>query len=82
LLYDLHHGAALRQQRVAGVPLDPQLVLLRLWQSQRLAQTSADRLAAPCSGPARRFFLSNLYARRDFSQRDHDVERIAAFLRG
>jgi hypothetical protein len=65
---------------VAEVTLDPQLALLRNWQSQRLAQTYADLLADPHSGPALRFFLSDLYAPHDFGQRDHDVERIYAFL--
>lgn len=80
LLYDLQHNDALKQQPVAAVALDPQLAVLRMWQSQRLAQTYADLLADPHSGPALRFFLSDLYAPRDFSQRDHDVERIYAFL--
>lgn len=80
LLYDLQHNDALQQQLVAGVALDPRLALLRTWQSQRLAQTYADLLADPHSGSACRFFLSDIYAPRDFSQRDHDVERIYAFL--
>jgi hypothetical protein len=80
LLYDLQHRAELQQQPVAGVALDPQLAVLRTWQSQRLAQTYADLLADPHSGPACRFFLSDIYAPRDFSQRDHDIEQIYAFL--
>ena len=80
LLYDLQHNDALQQQRVAEVSLDPQLAALRTWQSQRLAQTYADILVDPHAGPACRFFLSDIYAPRDFSQRDHDVERIYAFL--
>jgi len=80
LLYDLQHRAELQQQPVAGVALDPQLALLRTWQSQRLARTYADLLVDPHAGPACRFFLSDIYAPRDFSQRDHDIERIYAFL--
>jgi hypothetical protein len=80
LLHDLQHSDELRQQPVAGVALDPRLALLRTWQSQRLAQTYADLLADPHAGPAGRFFLSDIYAPRDFSQRDHDIERIYAFL--
>jgi len=80
LLYDLQHRDELQQQPVAGVALDPQLALLRTWQSQRLAQTYADLLADLHTGPACRFFLSDIYAPRDFSQRDHDIERIYAFL--
>lgn len=60
--------------------LDPQLALLRAWQAGRLAQTYADLLEQPASRPALRFFLSDLYAPRDFSQRDHDIERIHTFL--
>jgi hypothetical protein len=80
LLYDLQHNDALQHQPVAGVALDPQLALLRTWQSQRLAQTYADLLADPHTGPACGFFLSDIYAPRDFSQRDHDIERIYAFV--
>jgi hypothetical protein len=80
LLYDLQHDDALQRQPVAPGELDSRLALLRTWQSERLAQTYADLLADPHSSPALRFFLSDLYAPRDFSQRDHDVERIYAFL--
>lgn len=80
LLHDLQHNAALQRQPVAAGGLDPQLARLRTWQAQRLAQTYADLLADPSSSPALRFFLSDLYAPRDFSQRDDDVERIYAFL--
>lgn len=80
LLHDLQHDAALQHQPVAAVTLNPALALLRTWQAQRLAQTYADLLADPSSRPAMEFFLSDLYAPRDFSQRDHDVERIYAFL--
>ena len=80
LLYDLEHSDALQHQPTAGVVLDPPLAVLRAWQSQRLAQTYADLLADPHAGPACRFFLSDIYAPRDFSQRDHDIERIYAFV--
>jgi hypothetical protein len=80
LLSDLEHRDELQHQPVAAVALDPQLAVLRTWQSQRLAQTYADLLADPHSGPACRFFLSDIYAPRDFSQRNHDIARINAFL--
>lgn len=80
LLYDLQHRAELQQEPVAGVALNPQLALLRTWQSQRLAQTYTDLLADPHAGAACRFFLSDIYAPRDFSQRDHDIEQIYAYL--
>jgi hypothetical protein len=52
------------------------LATLRLWQSQRLAHTHADLLESPRYGPACRFFLSDIYAPHDFSQRDQDFEHI------
>jgi hypothetical protein len=80
LLHELQHNEALQHQPVALATPDQPLILLRGWQSQRLASTYADLLADPSSGFALRFFLSDLYAPHDFSQRDHDVERIYAFL--
>lgn len=81
LLHELQHSEALQHQAVTGgTGLDPSLALLRTWQSQRLAQTYADLLADPQYRPAGLFFLSDIYAPRDFSQRDHDAERIHAFL--
>lgn len=67
-------------RRVRGQPLAPEMVLLRRWQSQRLARTHADMLADLDYEPACRFFLSDIYAPRDFSQRDHDVERMYTFM--
>lgn len=80
LLRDLEHSRELRPQTVAGAELDPQLALLRMWQSERLSHTYADLLAHKYHGSACRFFLSDIYAPRDFSQRDHDVGRIYAYL--
>jgi hypothetical protein len=80
LLRELRESDALRHQTAAASAPAPALALLRGWQSQRLAGTYADLLAAPSSAPALRFFLSDLYAPRDFSQRDHDIERLYAFL--
>ena len=79
-LADLQQNEALQHQPMAGVALDPRLALLRAWQSDRLAQTYADLLADPHTGPACRFFLSDIYAPRDFTQRDHDLERVHKFL--
>jgi hypothetical protein len=80
LLHDLQSSDELQHQPVAGAGLDPRLALLRQWQSDRLADTYADLLANEQFGPAGRFFLSDIYAARDFSQRDHDVERLHAWL--
>lgn len=60
--------------------LDPGMVLLRDWQSRRLARTYADLLLNPEFSAASRFFLSDIYAARDFSQRDQDFERLHELL--
>ncbi len=52
------------------------LASLRAWQARRLEDSFADVLADPKMRAAGRFFLSDLYADRDFSERDRDVDRI------
>lgn len=49
---------------------------LRAFQAQRLEASFADVLADPEMHAAARFFLSDLYADRDFSARDRDIDRI------
>jgi len=58
----------------AGLP--DGLEQLRIWQSRRLQLTYQDFLLDSRYGPACRFFLEEVYAPRDFSQRDHDFERL------
>ncbi len=58
----------------------PRLAVLRAWQSQRLESSFADVLADPRMHAAARFFLSDLYADRDFSGRDRDVDRIMPIM--
>ena len=70
----------LKHSPVPSPGLDPQLALLRSWQSQRLAQTYADLLATSRYRPACAFFMNELYAARDFSQRDHDIEQMYGFM--
>ncbi len=64
-----HHRA------VEGRQLTAEIALLRSFQSQRLATTHADLLASPRYRPAAEFFLTDVYAPRDFSQRDADLQR-------
>lgn len=71
----------LKHQPIASAGLDRHLALLRHWQSQRLARTYADLLATPAYRPACEFFLNDIYAARDFTQRDHDIEQMYAFMR-
>jgi hypothetical protein len=81
LLYNLRRSQETgRHQAVSGASLDPQMALLRAWQSERLSKTYADLLADSRYGPACRFFLSDIYAPRDFTQRDHDIERMHSFM--
>jgi hypothetical protein len=70
----------LKPQRVEGQLLNPKLALLRQWQSDRLARTYADFTSQPRYQPAMRFFLEDIYAARDFSQRNHDIERMYQML--
>lgn len=77
----LRHLESLQKHRkVQGGQLDPALALLRNWQSHRLETTYADLLASPRYAAACRFFLSDIYAARDFSQRDHDLTEMYAFM--
>lgn len=56
------------------------LAVLRAWQTQRLEASFADVLADARMHAAGRFFLSDLYADRDFSGRDRDVDRIMPIM--
>lgn len=62
-------------RHVEARELSPQLALLRTFQSRRLSQTHADLLTTPRYRPAAEFFLTDVYAPRDFSQRDADLQR-------
>ena len=52
--------------------LDPQLFLLREWQTNRLKKTYANFYNDPQYLLAIEFFLNDIYSPRDFSQRDLD----------
>jgi hypothetical protein len=80
------HAAHLRTQLLRAVTLrkaanaDPALaqdrLALREWQAQRLARTHRDLLESKQSREAAKFFLADLYGPRDFSERDHELERV------
>jgi hypothetical protein len=70
-----------RHRAVESRGLPPGLLALRRWQTERLARTHADLLAHPRYGPACRFFLSDVYGARDFSQRDHDLLTVYESMR-
>ena len=74
----LNHLAAARpghHKAVEAKELPPQVALLRKFQSQRLSRTHADLLTSERYRPAAQFFLNDVYAPRDFSQRDADLMR-------
>lgn len=70
-----------KHQPLSGTSLDPNVALLRDWQSRRLANTYRDLLADERHRPACEFFLEDIYGPYDFSQRDHDIEQMYEFTR-
>jgi len=58
----------------------PTLPLLRQWQSKRLEAGFQDFLRDPSMRPAAQFFLSDLYADRDFSARDRDAAKVLPMM--
>jgi hypothetical protein len=80
LLNELQHHQDAQRVAVDGVDLDPRLILLRQWQTERLTNTYRDLLADEQYRSACLFFLSDLYAPRDFSQRNHDAEHLYDLL--
>jgi len=80
ILYDLRRMQDNRPVHIPAEELEPRLEQLRAWQSERLAATYADLLTEPQFTPACRFFMSDVYAARDLSQRDRDFERLHDML--
>ena len=74
LLYQLSRLKQLQIEQGDG-NLRPEMRMLRCWQSGRLARTHADLLQNTRYQSAMEFFLAELYGNKDFSQRDHNVER-------
>ena len=65
---------------VEGKQLSPLIAYLSAWQSLRLSRTHADMLADVRFSAGCRFFLEDIYAPKDFSQRDYDGHRIYDFM--
>lgn len=64
-----------KHEMVEAGELPPHIKLIREWQAARLANTHRDLLEHPRFRPATLFFLSDIYAPRDFSQRNHDIQK-------
>jgi hypothetical protein len=75
LLTHLAQARPRRRETIAPRQLPHALMLLQTFQSQRLSATHQDLLASPRYRPAAQFFLTDVYAPRDFSQRDADMQR-------
>jgi len=80
VLRQLQASGEIQHEAVPSTGLDPHLALLRAWQADRLAATYADLLADKHTRPASHFFLSDIYGPRDYTQRDHDAERLHTIL--
>ena len=84
----LRHALAKRlawQKRMNDPILEPRSSLptlspLRRWQSNRLRKSFAEILANPKMRPAGEFFLTDLYADKDFSARDRDAAKILPIM--
>lgn len=80
----LKHLSTLQSLRGTGTQnaaFSQHLLIAKRWQSARLARTCADLAAQPRYAPAVDFFLNDLYAAKDFSQRDAEMIRIYPTLR-
>lgn len=74
---------SVRNLRSASVLGSKQAALrtrLRGWQAARFERTYADLMASDRYRPAARFFLSDLYGPKDFSERDEELERFLPVL--
>jgi hypothetical protein len=79
-IFDLLKDEREKSSNQNGGELDSKLSMLRTWQVERLTRTYRDLLADKRYAPACDFFLSDIYAAKDFSQRDQDVQQIFASL--
>lgn len=80
----LHHAQKSQDTKhvtVTSSGLADELARLREFQGRRIAHTYRDFTAQPQYAPAMQFFLQDLYGARDYTQRDHDAERIHNFLK-
>lgn len=79
---DVFHGIEqAKHETVEPQPLAPELALLREWQVRRLTRTYADMLNSARYQPSCDFFINHIYAARDFSQRNHDLQTLYDTLR-
>lgn len=68
--HDTIHKRAMQLER------SEHLDVLREWQTLRLKLTYQDFLESSRYGPACRFFLEDIYAAKDFRQRDYEIRHL------
>ncbi len=73
--HQLESPEAIREQALL-LDRKSHLDVLRAWQANRLATTYADLLANPRYTRACRFFLDDVYAAKDFRQRDEEIRQL------
>lgn len=76
----LEKNHALAEAEEAHPAFRARLRQLQRWQCARLTRSHADLAAQPRYAPGVRFFIDDLYAPRDFSARDTDVEQALPYM--
>lgn len=77
---ELQAVTAHRQSAKVNEKTRAAICAVKRFQSERMASTHGDLLAAPATHKAAQFFLSDLYGEDDLTQRDADIERIVPML--
>lgn len=80
VLHEARKSQDAQHHVVESTGLSPQMVELRTFQVARISETYRDFAAQPQYAAVMQFFENDLYAPRDFSQRDHDALRVHEFL--
>ncbi len=77
----LRHNRDLHGAERSDPVFAERLRALQSWQSERLLETHADLAAHPRYAEGVTFFVRDLYAPRDFSARDADIEQALPYMR-
>jgi hypothetical protein len=76
----LEENRTLQAHQDADETFTARLRDLQAWQSERLLHTHGDLAARPRYAPGVDFFVRDLYAPKDFSGRDADIERAYPYM--
>lgn len=80
VLHHAHKSEEAKHISVTGAGLSARMARVREFQAKRIAETYRDFTAQPQYASVMKFFQEDLYAARDFTQRDHDAERLHSLL--